>query len=208
MNPEEIFKKIIYYGKIVRTGGHDGLKAWENIKGLFTDQLTGTWKIARYVNGEEIDNIEDIYNYVHDELGMKGEETDDQSDNNLWGKQHFFLQLVRIIKNNPEFSFVRLAQIAYNIGQLSIYIESDELFKPEPIQKYYKENNLDLISSYANLNEYLIEELERLGDQIDAKIQEIETGGGVLTGGNNKYYLKYLKYVGKNIKLKQQLNML
>lgn len=79
--------------------------------------------------------------------------------------------VIRIIKNNPEFSLVRLAQIAYNIGQLSNHIDTDNLFDGEP-RTYFYTNRLNQLGSYIQESKCYIKirELEVLGHQLDEKI--------------------------------------
>ncbi len=202
---EEIFQKVIEYGRIVRANGLDGLKSWNNIKGLFTNQLNcGKWKIVRTIKGTDTSDINEIFNYVHDELGMYGDETDDNSNHDLWSKRHFYLQLIRIILKNKDFSFVRLAQIAYNIGQLSNHLETDEMFSGEPLT-YYHENKLGDISSYVELSDCDVDsdEMKKLSEELDNKIRELQeqTGGK----GKSDYYQKYLKYKNKYLELKKHI---
>ena len=120
-------------------------------------------------------------------------------------KKHFFLQLIRIIKNIPEnkFSFVRLGQIAYNIGQLSVYIDSDPIYTEGP-RDYYYSNKLNQLESYIDtdsceIDSDKLEELEELEKQIDEKLNELKK---LKKGGNLNYYNKYLKYKQKYFKLK------
>lgn len=194
----DVFTKVIKYGKSVREKHMDGLKAWNDIKPLFVKQINCVdWSISRKIGENNVTDIQLIYDYVHNELEMKGDENDDTSDHELWEKKHFFLQLIRIIKNNPEFSFVRLAQIAYNIGQLSVYIDNFD----ERSKEYFYSNELDKITSYINLStcEIMQEELEQLSQQLDEKIILLES----IEGGSDKYYAKYIKYKNKYLELKK-----
>jgi hypothetical protein len=201
---DKIFQKVIDYGKIVRSSGKDGLEAWNNIKNLFDDQLNcEKWTIERIVNDKVMTNINDIYDYVYNTLDMKGDEYDDKIDHELWEKKHFFLQLIRIIKNNPEFSFRRLMQIAYNIGQLSNYIDNDPLFAGEP-KKYFYDNDLYKISAYVDFSKctaFVTEDVMELNDELENEIIKLS----LKSGGGNNYYEKYIKYKNKYLKLKQSL---
>lgn len=200
-NINNIFQKVIQYGTLVRSSKLDGLKAWNDIKPLFDKQITCVdWYISRKINDIETQNIQEIYDYVHENLNMKGDEIDDTSNHELWEKQHFFLQLIRIIKNNPKFSFVRLAQIAYNIGQLSIYIDSDSFFEGNP-REYFYLNELDKVTSYIDSTkcEIVGDELEQLENKLDEKILLLNSQ----TGGTN-YYAKYIKYKNKYLELKSK----
>ena len=76
---------------------------------------------------------------------MKGEETE-KDGNDTWEQQHFYLQLVRIPKNN-QLSLLRLCQIAYNIGQYKATL-SDGIYSEIAI-KYFDDNNMDDINTYV-----------------------------------------------------------
>ena len=67
------------------------------------------------ISGKQIKNIDKIYKYVHEDLGMKGDDTDNMADPN-WAKYHFLLQLVRIPKLNPKCNVMGICQVGYNIG--------------------------------------------------------------------------------------------
>ena len=206
---EELFDKVIEYGKFVRENNLDGLEAWVGIKGLFdTGIICAGWNINRNIGGKETSDINEIYEYVYNELGIKGEDTDDDkstTESHLsWEKKHFLLQLIRIIKNIPgnKFSFVRLGQIAYNIGQISVYIDSDPIYERDP-RDYYYSNELDKLKSYIDIKSCTIdpEKLKKLIEIIDEKLNELKRlkkGGGDLN-----YYNKYYKYKQKYLKLKK-----
>lgn len=64
------------------------------------------------------------------------------------GKEHFFIQLFRIPHLNPNnLPFIKLMQIAFNIGQFMACFKD----YPEIIQNYFVINHLDNISSYIDL---------------------------------------------------------
>ena len=212
---DKLFNKVIEYGKYVRENNLNGLIAWTDIKGLFNLEINcPKWNIIRNIGDKESSDIEQIYSYVYDNLDMRGEDSDDDKSTQIahlsWEKQHFFLQLIRIIKNIPEnkFSFVRLGQIAYNIGQLTVYIDSDPIYDGSP-RDYYYSNKLNELESYVDIDSCEIdsdklEEFEELEKKIDEKLnklRDLKKGGGV--GGLN-YYNKYLKYKQKYLKLKNK----
>ena len=205
---EKLFNKVIEYGKYVRENNLNGLEAWSDIKDLFKlDIKCPKWNIIRNIGGKETSDIEEIYSYVYANLDMRGEESDDDKSNQithlLWEKKHFFLQLIRIIKNNPEFSFVRLGQIAYNIGQISVYIDSDPIYRGGQLAYYYS-NKLNKLESYVNIDSCKIDsdKLEELEKQIDKKLNELKE---LKKGGNLNHYNKYLKYKQKYLKLKHNI---
>ncbi len=190
---EELFNLIKNYGYIVRKNNLNGLASWNEIKTLLVsikcERLI--WNInIKNLDRESITGIENAYNYVHDTLGMKGEDTDTNGPN--WEKFHFFLQLVRIPYNNPDCNLVRLAQIAYNLGQLSA-VYDDAVYTPN-VKQFYTINNLDKMSAYTKSSCTIIStDIEKLRGLIDSKI----IGSG--------YLHKYLKYKKKYLQLKNNL---
>jgi hypothetical protein len=133
---EELFNFTIEYGKFVRKFKLDGLKSWKKLKDILKDYEdcieNCEWKL----------NAEEMYNYIHNTLGMKGEDSDDQKSAD-WEKFHFFLQLARIPKNNTTINLTRICQIAYNIGQKSCETYS------ECAEKYFEKNKLGKLNSYV-----------------------------------------------------------
>jgi len=193
---EQLFELVKNYGYIVRTNNLDGLASWNEMKAIIStiscDGLTWTINLQN-LNSESLISINDAYNYVHNTLGMLGEDTPTEKSNQNWEKFHFFLQLVRIPKNNPVCELVRLAQIAYNLGQLSAVYDDD--IYTENIKRFYTMNNLDKMSAYITSSSCAIsdEDLQKIRKLIDSKI----IGAG--------YLHKYLKYKKKYIKLKNNL---
>ena len=154
-----LFDSVIEYGYSVRKmsllmpDSHDfGLDCWNILKSSLKSCISTIekydnpteWNIQRIIDGEKINDINLIYNYVHDDLGMKGDETDKNDENDeKWQCMHFFLQLVRIMKNNPKFDIIRLCQIAYNIGQLKVCIENHE-YNNDSLNFLYDNNMLKM----------------------------------------------------------------
>jgi hypothetical protein len=83
-----------------------------------------------------------------------------------------------------------LAQVAYNLGQLSdIYHEN---VYTEAVKRFYTINNLGAMSTYTESSCYIREEeLESIRKLIESKI----VGSG--------YLHKYLKYKNKYLQLKK-----
>jgi hypothetical protein len=98
--------------------------------------------------------------------------------------------LVRIPKNNPTCNLVRLAQIAYNLGQLSAMYD-DAVYTPE-VKQFYTMNNLGAMNTYTSCA-ISYEHLQKIRQLKDSKI----IGSG--------YLHKYLKYKKKYIQLKNNL---
>ena len=190
---EELFNLIKNYGYIVRTNNLDGLASWNEMKTLLVSiRCEGLiWNInVKNLDEKSITGIENAYNYVHNTLGMKGEDTDPKGPN--WEKFHFYLQLVRIPYNNPDCNLVRLAQVAYNLGQLSA-VYDDAVYSPD-VKTFYSMNNLDKTSAYTKSScTIMTTDIEKIRRLIDSKI----IGSG--------YLQKYLKYKKKYLQLKNNL---
>jgi hypothetical protein len=74
-----------------------------------------------------------------------------QLDNRI-ETEHFFIQHFRIpIMENFELSFVKIAQLAYNIGQARAVMELEKYYNPELVQFYVK-HKLDDIMTYFQLS--------------------------------------------------------
>ena len=138
---EYLFNEVIEYGYYVRKLDETsnktlminfGLDCWNMIKNKIV-KLNLPFDVKW---NEHLDTT-NMYNYIHDVLNMKGDESDDTNDPN-WKYYHFVLQLIRIPKNNPICNITRACQVAYNIGQ---YKASIDKYEPH-IHKYIKDNNL------------------------------------------------------------------
>ena len=109
---DTLFETMRKYGQHVRTNRLDGKEAWDKAKAtlsqLDTEQQLLQWAPRDY---------NQLYDHVHKNLGMRGEDTDPNTQD--WERFHFVLQLVRIPLRNPQCTVVRLCQVAYNLGQLA-----------------------------------------------------------------------------------------
>lgn len=166
---ELLFENIKVYGRYVRTNGLDGLEYWNRVKSFLSrpEQKEGLEKINKIIGNEwtikiklssenPTTNIEEIYEYVHgnnsNQLGIFGEEGDKEKKSlkhEIWEQNHFFLQLIRVPKNS-KLDLIKLLQIAYNLGQLSVCLEKGN-FSSKAID-YFKSNNLDRLDSYIKLS--------------------------------------------------------
>ena len=192
---EELFNLINNYGYIVRTNNLNGLTNWNEMKTILSNISCDclSWNINLVnLDGERLTSILDAYNYVHDYLDMKGEDDQSEKCNPNWEKFHFFLQLVRIPYNNPDCNLIRLAQVAYNLGQLSA-VYDDAIYKKN-VKKFYDMNNLDKMSTYVTSRCMISDKhLQKIRQLIDSKI----IGSG--------YLQKYLKYKKKYFRIKNNL---
>ena len=203
MSLELLFKIVIDYGEYVRKNNFDGLIYWNKIKSFLSkdaifnkDRSETNWNIKlKLLNGSILSNIEEIYDYFYSVLGMKGEDNDKNDElNPYWENYHFFLQLVRIPKNN-KLSLLRLCQIAYNIGQFTAdYYKSCYTDK---VKKIYFINNMRNIRAYVNIdlledNNYFIENIAVLSN-ITSELNK---------KSDKNLHHKYIKYKSKYNKLK------
>ena len=140
-NLETLFKNSIEYGYCVRINKLNGLESWNNAKKqlekIDLSNNTFNWNFNQ-------DEIQKLYQYVHDELNMKGDDNDSKIDYDTWEKYHFFLQLVRIPKlnyENPNFK-IRVCQIGYNIGQMQATKESNPNFYSQKALQWLEEKKL------------------------------------------------------------------
>jgi hypothetical protein len=149
-------------------------------------------------------DLDEIYNYVRFTLEIRGEgddigdikrDNDDENDeNDPWKRNHFFLQTIRIPKNNP-CTLLRICQIGYNLGQLSKHLDEFS----EEAKKFYTDNNLQDISSYIDITKCGSENYSEIIQEIDKFIIELNRTT-TQSGGNIKE--KYMKYKNKYLNLK------
>jgi hypothetical protein len=187
---ENLFNKVIWYGYKVRKNKLDGLEHWNKLKNCVKENnidinIDGNWEITvNNTEGDELDNINDIYDFFHDDLGMRGEEDDEKNED--WEKYHFFLQLARIPKKN-KLDLIRLLQVAYNIGQYNCDKEEEKY--DENAMMIFNENNLGKLVSYSS-HEINENDANTLISFINDIIKE------------EQYHKKYIKYKNKYLSLK------
>jgi hypothetical protein len=182
---KELFSIVKEYGYIVRTKKLDGLASWNEMKALIPSITKLEWSINLVnLDSKPITSLEDAYTYVHETLGMKGEDDPTEKSNQNWEKFHFFLQLVRIPKNNPECNIIRLAQVAYNLGQLSAEYKDDSVYTPA-VKRFYDMNNLGAMHTYTQSScDISAEDLQSIRELKESKSKIVGSG----------YLHKYLKY--------------
>lgn len=170
----ELFENIKVYGRYVRTNHLDGLKFWNIIKSFLSkpeqkegldklNEIIGDkWSIEVKLSSKKSSNIEEIYEFVHGEnsnqLAIFGEEGDEKKKSlthDEWEQHHFFLQLIRIPKNS-KLNLIKLLQVAYNLGQLSVCLNN----LSSEAKDYFESNNLSCLDSYVKLSEKQNELLE------------------------------------------------
>jgi mannose-6-phosphate isomerase-like protein (cupin superfamily) len=226
----ELFENIKIYGRYVNKNKLNGIEYWNKIKFFIQrpEQKIGLEELEKIfekkwdISVKTIDSplpiidLQKIYEYVHKDLSVHGEEGDEEIyslKHNIWEKNHFFLQTIRIPYKNNEFNLLRLLQIAYNLGQLSINFESYDEYQ----KYYYTTNNLDNINSYKkispiqntqiNTNIQIKDLINNLNFYIIFQMNNVQSGGAEvesfysdniekLTKENNDY--RRVIYTGNN----------
>ena len=157
MDLKNLFNEYLVFGIDVRLSRNkDGKKEWNNkISKQDNSQnpISGGWVTPRTLNdGLKSSDANQIYNYVHNTLGMKGETNeenkDDDSNKEIFLPFHFLLQTARQVKNKL-CNYESRAQIAFNVGQV---LASIDFYKTIPnVFQYIINNNLYLIDSYVDI---------------------------------------------------------
>jgi hypothetical protein len=151
MDFKNLFNSYLNHGFLVRINGLIGKDEW-NTKislqdGSQNDILEG-WITSRiFYDGTKTNDHNIIYDYLYNKLGIKGEASDISLHN--FEQFHFLLQTARIVKNNTSCKVEKLAQIAYNVGQL---LASIHLYYDHPSALHYiTVNKLNQVESYISL---------------------------------------------------------
>jgi hypothetical protein len=247
----KLFDAIVAYGSYVRGNGLEGQDSWQIIKKMLYPNLADDygmcgwdivsqrkknvgdcyffsvgWDIVsqRKKNDDDckFESLVDIYKYVRDDLGMWGEEDDDEvkglhndkpDKGDAWQYYHFQLQMIRIPRLYP-CTLRRLIQIAYNVGQYEA-VKNNPIYG-EDIKEFYHDNNLNKITSYVDIREAsdgISEHLKKNGlpklpeilSSVETKITEFKKdkkedtqGGGSNLGLDRalcQYHYKKAKYL-------------
>ncbi len=152
ININQLFNDTFEYGKLVRplvkNGKLNGLEAWNKIKPYIINFNCNNSKLIWTKTEDEINKL---YNYVYNDLGMKGDDNDEK--NNNWEKYHFFLQLYRIPKNNYNKNdiILRVAQIGYNMGQMQSEIYDNKALEWLNNELKIYKNNVNYFVNNCNL---------------------------------------------------------
>jgi mannose-6-phosphate isomerase-like protein (cupin superfamily) len=216
----ELFENIKVYGRYVRKNKLDGLEYWERVK-LFLkrpEQQVGLEELNKIIGSDwtisvnlgqdkKSSDLNEIYDFVHGDgveqlqiFGEAGDEEQKSLEHKVWEQNHFFLQLIRIPKNN-KLDLIRLLQIAYNLGQLSVCLNTKN-FSSDSIE-YFESNKLDDINSYIDLTSKKNEQIDtnvQITDLINNTIGYIvEQMNLIQSGGSNiePFYLNNIDTVTK-----------
>jgi hypothetical protein len=168
-----LFENVKSFGYQVRKNKYDGLEYWNKIKKYLLNEenidlvkrINNTigldWNLNIKIDNFNTNNLNIIYDYVRDELKMYGEENDIEIyslNKEILERNHFYLQLVRIPKNN-KLDLIRLLQIAYNLGQFSCVKTEEEYYNSEVIN-FFEQNNLDELKTYIDLTSESAKEIK------------------------------------------------
>ena len=149
----KLFNDFIKFGFKVRSSKLDGLQEWRDKSASLNDtEKIGEWKTSRKIVESEhgINTLQDNYNYVHDNLNMKGDDDDNKINLDLWQQYHFCLQLIRIPKKSL-CTTKKIAQIGYNIGQFMASFGCGNY--SEQVINYFHLNKLDNLDSYVDFSD-------------------------------------------------------
>ncbi len=153
MDLKNLFNSYVSHGLNVRLNSLNGKEEWNkkiSTQDSSLNLIPGDWATTRtFYNGTSSSDKEQIYKYLYDHIGMKGETDNDCSDNTLAGFEqfHFLLQTARLVKKNP-CTVERLAQVGYNVGQM---LASIDFYSAYPLAlQYITTNKLNLVSSYVS----------------------------------------------------------
>jgi len=200
-NIATLFKTAYETGRTVQEKEHarieiDGKSIWKSL-----ENQTGDLKDKDLSNNGVILKYDGMrLNELYPKMGeiiKKYKMTEDEGGDEMNPKSnHFFCQLKNLVvkKSNYNIQLNRVMQLGYNAGQLSIFIERDTLpdDRKEEITQLVREYNMLDLNTYVSLQNQTI---------IDTKYQGLMK----MTGGNDIYYSKYLKYKSKYIQLKRNL---
>jgi hypothetical protein len=135
---DRLFATALETGRRVRASGVDGLTTWREFAAQIPDSATRTPVKPQHM---ELCKHDSASCTVTIDTNDNGSVT---VANTLPG--HFFVQLFRIPTNESGIlTDVKLAQIAYNIGQFEVEIGN---FPPEVVQ-FYTENRLGEMIAYV-----------------------------------------------------------
>ncbi len=184
----------------------DGRKIW----GILESKVTKIELEEMNYNN----SLRNIYNEMNDII-IKYNMNSSEFDPKFY---HFFMQLKNLVETKSNFilKINRIMQLAYNAGQLSVFLDNidkqekkyqEALDDIKKIVDKYNMKELDTYVSNANqekINTYIkdiiIEDIKKELDGVLLKSQE---------GGNNNdldiFRQKYLKYKKKYLELKQNI---
>ena len=122
---KDMYNRVVDYGYFVRKNKLNGLKMWQLLK----DTLSTVFGKKTYKWNIEPSQIEGEYSKL-DSKYIGHLEMDDArvKDEDRWEKEHFLVQHIRILRESPEPTIVKMLQVAYNTGQLRSEMEKSPEF--------------------------------------------------------------------------------
>lgn len=179
---QDVYKKAQEIQELEQTGTVvDGRAIWQDI-----EKKVEHINIIELKYNLELNLIYDKMEFLFDKYHMKENELNPKSN-------HFFMQLKNLVKtkSNFEIKLNRVLQLAFNAGQLSIFIKNNKLDKE--IVDFVMENKLLDLTTYISLENQKI-----INEKYLVEFEKVIKGG---------YYQKYIKYKEKYINLKNKLNL-
>ena len=138
-NLKKLFRNVYDTARDVQREKKNGREIWNEIQATVKHI-----DIKGLEYREELKQIYEKMEVIIDKYNMRASEMVPISN-------HFLMQLKNLVdaKSNFHIELYRVLQIAYNIGQLSIFIERDKL--PRDIVEFVKEHNLFDLDTYISL---------------------------------------------------------
>jgi hypothetical protein len=169
-------------------------------------------KIEEKVKDIKIENLEynENLNPIYEEMNKIMEKYDMHNNEMNPKLNHFFMQLKNLVvtKSNFKIYLNRVLQLAYNAGQLSVFLENIENFadkeKLNEINKIVMKHKLNILNTYvSNENQ---NKINKILENIDFSFDDVNSLllQNPMTGGRN-YKEKYLKYKQKYMNLKYSM---
>jgi hypothetical protein len=157
----------------------DGRQIWGNIEVLVKD-----------IKLDEELRYRDKLNKIYTKMDKIDTKFDMTANEFAPASNHFFLQLRNLVKAKSNFIIAlnRILQLAFNAGQLSIFIEREKV--DESIVKLYNKYKLYKLKTYVSKDDI------RILNKYTRDVQIPQSGGGI------DYKAKYLKYKQKYLNLK------
>ena len=207
---EKLWSDFEKYGFEVRSKSKLGNDAWQVVKKNFSDCAFSEWNEPSVSYYQTMKGLH-LYG---DTIDKDGNEVNDNDDHSIWEPHHFMIQHGRIVNNNKP-SLMRLAQIAYNAGQLRAERSKngDEAYSTEQIAYYDNpktgttnirsyitaedqqmlERIINTEPSYAQM-QLVFRILEKV-DELPSKLQQQSLHGGYALSSN--LYIRNKSYYNK-----------
>ena len=151
----ELFENIKVYGRYVKKNNLNCSEYWNKIVDFLNapPQKPTLDKINEILNNKYEINVNSDNIKTFDINGVLNNDDIKKESNNT------FIQLIEIIKKD-ELNLVNLLQIAYKIGKLELFINTDSNFNNK-IKEFIYNNKLNDLNSYLKLSEKQIDELKK-----------------------------------------------